>query len=97
MKKRKLDEIDSCYDEKFFDEKFREIYCKALDGAVDKDVEEFKKIGKSKVEYTKRYKIKMNRFFRERVGGRIPYPEVDNRFERLRSKLVKKFKLVKNQ
>ena len=42
----------------------------------------------------KRYKIQMNRLFRERVGGSfIPYPEVDNLYERLRSYFIIKFKI----
>ena len=41
----------------------------------------------------KRHKIKMNRLFRERVGGTfLPFPEADNYYERVRSKLVIKLK-----
>ena len=42
-----------------------------------------------KVTFSHRYKIRINRVFRE-YGGikRIPYPEVDNLFERIRSKIV---------
>ena len=43
-----------------------------------------------------RHKIRMNRLFRERVGGKfLPYPEVDNVFERTRSWFVVKLNLVK--
>ncbi len=43
---------------------------------------------------SKRHKIRINRIFRERVGSTIPpYPEVDNLYERVRSKLVIKFKI----
>ena len=43
--------------------------------------------------FSKRFERRMNRMFREVVGtDRIPHPEVDNAFERLRSKLVIKFK-----
>ena len=39
--------------------------------------------------YTRRHKIRMNRLFRERVGGAfIPFPEVDNHYEKIRSKIV---------
>jgi hypothetical protein len=42
---------------------------------------------------SKRHKIRMNRLFRERVGGTfLPFPEVDNFYERVRSKLVIKLK-----
>lgn len=48
------------------------------------------------VEVSHRHKIKMNRFFRERVGGHfLPYPEVDNLFEKVRGWVVKKLHLVK--
>ena len=48
------------------------------------------------VEVSHRHKITMNRFFRERVGGHfLPYPEVDNLFEKARSWVVIKLHLVK--
>lgn len=48
------------------------------------------------VEVSHRHKIRMNRLFRERVGGKfLPYPEVDNVFERTRSWFVVKLNLVK--
>lgn len=43
---------------------------------------------------SKRHKIRMNRLFRERVGGSfLPFPEVDCFYERARSKLVVKLKI----
>ncbi len=43
---------------------------------------------------SKRHKIRMNRLFRERVGGTfLPFPEADNFYERVRSKLVIKLKI----
>ena len=43
---------------------------------------------------SKRHKIRMNRLFRERVGGSfLPFPEEDNLYERIRSKLVIKLKI----
>ena len=48
------------------------------------------------VEVSHRHKIRMNRLFRERVGGKfLPYPEVDNLFEKARSWVVIKLHLVK--
>ena len=48
------------------------------------------------IEVSHRPKIRMNRLFRERVGGSfLPYPEVDNVFERTRSWFVVKLNLVK--
>ena len=43
---------------------------------------------------TKRHKIRINRLFRERVGGTfLPFPEADNLYERTRSKMVVKLKI----
>ncbi len=45
---------------------------------------------------SRRHKIRMNRFFREKVGSKkLPYPEVDNVFEKIRSKIVIFFKAKK--
>ena len=45
---------------------------------------------------SRRHKIRMNRLFRERVGGTfLPFPEEDSLYERLRSKVVVKLKLNK--
>ncbi|MBQ8849611.1 MAG: hypothetical protein IJ011_04690 [Clostridia bacterium] len=45
-------------------------------------------------QYSKRHKIRMNRVFRERVGGTfLPFPEADNFYERIRSKIVIKLKI----
>ena len=42
----------------------------------------------------RRHKIRMNRLFRERVGGSfLPFPEADNFYERWRSRLVIKLKI----
>lgn len=68
-----------------------ELFKQALHEAVfnmEKDIEN--------VEYTpsRRHKIRMNRIFRERVGGKfLPFPEADNAFERIRSKIVVIFKI----
>ena len=43
---------------------------------------------------SKRYKIRMNRLFRERVGGSfLPFPEEDTIYERVRSYFIIKFKI----
>ena len=48
------------------------------------------------VEVSDRHKIKMNRIFRELVQSKfIPYPEVDNFYERTRSWLIVKLHLSK--
>jgi hypothetical protein len=43
---------------------------------------------------TKRHMIRMNRLFRERVGGTfLPFPEEDCLYERVRSKIIVKLKI----
>ena len=43
---------------------------------------------------TRRHKIRMNRLFRERIGSSfLPFPEVDNLYERVRSRVVIKLKI----
>lgn len=43
---------------------------------------------------SKRYKIQMNRLFRERIGSsHLPFPTVDNRYERVRSRLRIRLKI----
>ncbi len=45
---------------------------------------------------SKRHKIRMNRLYRERVSGiYLPFPEVDNFYEKVRSKLIVKLKINK--
>ena len=45
-----------------------------------------------------RFKRGMNRIFRE-IGGvsKIPHPEVDNRYERVKSKIMRKLNLLKHK
>ena len=57
-----------------------------------KNEEEFKEIDLPPL--SKRHKIRMNRIFRERVGGSfLPFPEVDCFYEKVRSKIVVKLKI----
>ena len=45
---------------------------------------------------SQRHKMRMNRFFREQVGGSfLPFPEADNLYEKIRSKIVIEFKTNK--
>lgn len=40
-------------------------------------------------EFSDRFKIRMNRIFREQAGIKnIPHPEVDNLYERVRSGII---------
>jgi len=46
------------------------------------------------IKVSKRYKIQLNRLFRERIGGSLlPFPEVDCFYERVRSKIIVKLKI----
>ena len=76
--------------EKEFDELIKVASSDIFDEAFDLDG------NTESVEVSHRHKIRMNRLFRERVGGKfLPYPEVDNVFERTRSWFVVKLNLVK--
>ena len=71
------------------------ILDQALSKSMDIEIAEIEeKYNNMKIPpYSKHHKIRMNRLFRERVGGSfLPFPEVDNLYERLRSKLIKKLK-----
>ena len=49
-------------------------------------------------DFSYNFKIKMNRLFREQVGiNHAVHPEVDNVYERVRSKIVRKFLVLKNK
>lgn len=58
--------------------------------------EEIELVDNEPVTVSHRHKIRMNRVFREVVGSKfIPYPEVDNFYERARSWIVVKLNLRK--
>ena len=92
-------DVPNINDEDFFEgmsNENRALFKRALLDAVDSEIrkieEEMKDIETPPP--SKRHKIRMNRLFRERVGGTfLPFPEVDNFYERVRSKLVIKLKI----
>ena len=46
-------------------------------------------------DFSDRFKIRMNRVFRERAGIKnIPHPEVDNLYERVRSSIIRTYLLT---
>ena len=74
----------------------REIFKRALADAVNSKIRKNEeKIKDMEIpSLSKRHKIRMNRLFRERVGRAfLPFPEVDNLYEKVRSKLVIKLKI----
>ena len=70
----------------------KEIFLKSANDRLDNIDEKIENIKIPRL--SRRFKLKMNRLFREQVGGSfLPYPEVDNIFERTRSNLIIKFKI----
>jgi len=73
----------------------RELFKRAISEAFDSKILKFEEETKNMETSppSKRHKIRMNRLFRERVGGVfLPFPEVDNFYERVRSRLIVKLK-----
>ena len=61
-------------------ELFKRALTEALESKIDNIAEETKD---AEISPSRRYRIRMNRLFRELVGGSfLPFPEVDNLFER---------------
>lgn len=61
---------------------------------MEKDFEYYSSLPKP--EYSVKNRRKINRLFREVVGSsNIPNPEVDNFYERVRSKVVRKINVLK--
>lgn len=74
----------------------RELFRRALSDAMDLKIRKIEeKINDVELpQPSKRHKIRMNRIFRERVGGDfLPYPEADNFYEKVRSKVIVKLKI----
>ena len=74
----------------------RELFRRALSDAMDLKIRKIEEeINDVELpQPSKRHKIRMNRIFRERVGGTfLPYPEADNFYEKVRSKVIVKLKI----
>ena len=70
---------------------FNNIIRKACERNMQNDIENFMLHDSKDNEFSSKLKRRMNRLFRVHVGGNtIPHPEVDNWFERLRAKIIKK-------
>lgn len=63
---------------------------------MEKDFDYYDSLPKPEISVRGRRKI--NRLFREIVGSsKIPHPEVDNYYERIRSKIVRKINVIKHK
>ena len=97
--KRTQPDVESTNDYDFFEgmsNKTRELFMRRLFDAEDAEICKIEAESKD-MEIpppSKRHKIRMNRLFRERVGGSfLPFPEEDNLYEKVRSRLVIKQKV----
>ena len=97
--KRTNQNVENINDDDFFDgmsNETRELFMRALFDAEDEEIRKIEEETKD-MEIpapSKRHKIRMNRLFRERVGGSfLPFPEADSLYERVRSKFVIKLKI----
>lgn len=81
------------------EEQFDKIMHDACESYMKEEAEKFMAIDATEThEPSKRFKVKMNRLFREQVGGNyIPHPEVDNWFERARSSVIKRIEILKSK
>lgn len=92
-------DAENINDEDFFEgisNKNRELFQNVLLETLDLEISDFiEKTNDMEIPPpSKRHKIRMNRMFRERVGGTfLPFPEDDNLYEKIRSKLVIKLKI----
>ena len=99
MSKKTKQDIENTDEEDLFkgmSTEGRTLFERALEEAIAEEVKKIENETKN-IEIpppSKRRKIGMNRVFRERVGGDfLPFPEVDNFYERARSKIVIKLKV----
>lgn len=81
------------------EEQFDKLMYVACEAYINDEVKKFMAIDTTEThEPSKRFKVKMNRLFREQVGGNyIPHPEVDNWFERTRSSAVVRWNALRDK
>lgn len=79
------------------EKKFDELIARACHDVAKEDAKEFDSVKGENVEFSDNFKLRMNRMFREQAGiKRIPYPEVDTWFERVRSAFVRRILLFRH-
>ena len=72
------------------------IYEAVMKHELHEDFDEIDIPQNEEIKYSFRHKIRMNRLFRDEIGStRLPFPEADNFYERIRSKIVVKLKVKK--
>lgn len=79
--------------------KFKEAMRLYVEEEMKKLDEQMAKVNMDDFEFSDRHKKKMNRLFRERIGikARIPYPEVDSRYEKTRSSIVRGVLIIEDR
>lgn len=79
--------------------KFKETMRLYVEEEMKKLDEQMAKVNMDDFEFSDRHKKKMNRLFRERIGikDRIPYPEVDSRYEKIRSSIVRGVLIIEDR
>ncbi len=92
-------DIETKTDEELIEEILNDEYLLSKRALIEVIHEEARKLEEKGRDYelppaSKYQKIRMNRLFRERVGGSfLPFPEEDTPYERIRSKFIIKFKI----
>lgn len=74
------------------DEQLDKVLSVAMRRYVENTVENVETLRTSTddIEFSDRFKKRINRLFREKVGSkRAMYPEVDNAYEKIRSKVIR--------
>ena len=79
------------------EKEFDTLIAQACHKIAEDEAREFERVKDEDVEFSDRFKVRMNRIFREQAGiTRAPYPEVDTCFEHVRSAFVRKVLLFRH-
>lgn len=79
------------------EKKFEDLIARACHKVAEDEAREFDSVKGENVEFSNKFKLRMNRMFREQAGIKhIPYPEVDTWFERVRSAFTRRILLFRH-